>query len=84
MCVWVLLKYQSHQLLDTMGEEEDSSEEDKKMILYYKIINCPFFEDNEIDFFVYNIPVFLLLTCNTFFLVWIMLVCLLFHCVSFL
>ena len=68
----MLLKYNSHKLLD-MGEEENGSEEEK-IILYYKIINCPFFEDNEIDFFVYNIPVFILLTCNTFFLVWIMLV----------
>ena len=74
MGVWVLLKYKSHHQLDIMEPVEDTSEEEKKMALYYKIINCPFFEDNEIDFFVYNIPVFLHLTCNTFFLVWIMLV----------
>eukprot|EP00090_Calanus_glacialis_P008808 TRINITY_DN17144_c0_g1_i1.p1 TRINITY_DN17144_c0_g1~~TRINITY_DN17144_c0_g1_i1.p1 ORF type:complete len:483 (-),score=95.59 TRINITY_DN17144_c0_g1_i1:231-1679(-) len=74
MAAWVLLKHQSHHQLDSVGAEEDQSEQEKKMVLYYKIINCPFFEDNEIDFFVYNIPVFLLLTCNTFFLVWIMLI----------
>ena len=74
MAAWVLLKHHSHHKMDSVGAEEDTSEQEKKMVLYYKIINCPFFEDNEIDFFVYNIPVFLLLTCNTFFLVWIMLV----------
>ena len=78
MGVWVLLKYKSHHQLDPMEPEEETSEEEK-MALYYKIINCPFFEDNEIDFFVYNIPVFLLLTCNTFFLVCIMLVSLSFY-----
>ena len=74
MGVWVLLKYQLHHQLDLLGPEEENSEENRKMTLYYKIIICPFFEDKEIDFFVYTIPVFLLLTCNTVFLVWIVLV----------
>ena len=39
-----------------------------------QIYQCPFFEENDIDVFLYNVPVFVLLTFNTFFLVWIMIV----------
>jgi len=38
------------------------------------IKNCPFFEKNEVDFFICEIPIFFILICNTFFLIWIMVI----------
>jgi len=38
------------------------------------IKNCPFFEQNEVDFFVCEIPIFFILICNSFFLIWIMVI----------
>jgi hypothetical protein len=37
------------------------------------IKGCPFIEKNEVDFFVCEVPIFLILLCNTFFLIWIMM-----------
>jgi len=50
-------------------------------IIYYDpsntedvIENCPFFETNGVDFYVCEIPILLILICNTFFLIWIMVI----------
>ena len=37
------------------------------------IKDCPFIEKNEVDFFVCEVPIFFILLCNTFFLIWIMM-----------
>ena len=39
------------------------------------LLSCPFLEERDTDFYAYKIPVFILLVANTFFLFWIMLVC---------
>ena len=38
------------------------------------VLSCPFVEERDTDFFVYKLPVFMLLVVNTVFLLWIMLV----------
>ena len=38
------------------------------------IRNCPFFETNGVDFFVCEVPIIFILICNTFFLIWTMVV----------
>ena len=38
------------------------------------IKNCPFFETNGVDFYVCEVPILFFLICNTFFLIWIMVV----------
>ena len=38
------------------------------------VLSCPFVEERDTDFFVYKLPVFVLLVVNTVFLLWIMLV----------
>ena len=38
------------------------------------IKDCPFFEKNEVDFYICEIPIFCILVCNSFFLIWIMVV----------
>ena len=35
---------------------------------------CPFLESDTTDLYVYKLPVFILLTINTFFLIWIMVI----------
>ena len=38
------------------------------------IKNCAFFETNNVDFYVCEVPILFILICNTFFLIWIMVV----------
>ena len=38
------------------------------------IKNCPFFETNGVDFYICEVPILFILICNTFFLIWIMVV----------
>ena len=38
------------------------------------VLSCPFLEERDTDFFVYKLPVFILLLVNTVFLLWIMMV----------
>jgi hypothetical protein len=38
------------------------------------VYDCPFLSEHPVDFLAYKMPVFTLLVCNTFFLVWIMVV----------
>ena len=59
MAIWVGLRILTY---DSNGNEDI-------------IKNCPFIETNEVDFIVFEIPIFFILICNTFFLIWIMVVC---------
>ena len=39
-----------------------------------RVLSCPYVEEHTVDFFVYKVPVMILLIGNTLFLIWIMLV----------
>ena len=43
--------------------------------VFYFSLSCPFLGAQSIDFFAYKIPIIFLLGVNSFFLVWIMVVC---------
>ena len=45
-----------------------------KIIFTFRL-SCPFLGAQSIDFFAYKIPIIFLLGVNSFFLVWIMVVC---------
>ena len=72
--MWVVLRCQSHSPGPPASEgfaDMDTEEVDDM----HQIYECPFFaEIPKIDLIVYNLPVFVLLTCNVFFLIWIMIV----------
>jgi len=38
------------------------------------IKDCPFIEKKELDFFIFEIPIVFILICNSFFLIWIMVI----------
>jgi len=40
----------------------------------YIIKDCPFFEKMDLDFFLCELPIIIILCCNTFFLIWIMMI----------
>ena len=78
--MWAVLRCHTHTHIHSPGLEAseglaspDSEEGD--VVDMHQIYECPFFaEIQKIDHIVYNIPVFFLLTCNVFFLIWIMTV----------
>ena len=79
ICVWAVLRCQSHSPSLTVSEEDfaisDAEEGEELVVDMHQIYDCPFFaEIQKIDHIVYNLPVFVLLTCNVFFLIWIMIV----------
>ena len=75
ICVWAVLRYHTHYHAHPgpAAEQEAAVSEEERMAINL-ISNCPFFVEDAIDHFVYNLPVFILLACNIFFLVWIMIV----------
>ena len=77
--MWAVLRCQSHSPSLTVSEEDfaisDAEEGEELVVDMHQIYDCPFFaEIQKIDNIVYNLPVFVLLTCNVFFLIWIMIV----------
>ena len=77
--MWAVLRYHTHYHAHPVpgpAAEQDAAvavSEEERMAINL-ISNCPFFVEDAIDHFVYNLPVFILLACNVFFLVWIMIV----------
>ena len=78
ICVWAVLRCQTHSPGLAAAEgltSPDTYPEEGEVGDMHQIYECPFFaEIQKIDHIVYNIPVFVLLTCNVFFLIWIMIV----------
>ena len=76
--MWAVLRCQTHSPGLAAAEGLSSSDpdpEEGEVVDMHQIYECPFFaEIQRIDHIVYNIPVFVLLTCNVFFLIWIMIV----------
>ena len=62
-----LVVYNCHMLQDLAGY-------DCHMLQDLAVYDCPFLSEHPVDFLAYKMPVFTLLVCNTFFLVWIMVV----------
>ncbi|XP_023329104.1 diuretic hormone receptor isoform X2 [Eurytemora carolleeae] len=66
--LWGLMRYylpgfpQQDEEVQTSGKEG------------HQVYNCPFYREHPVDFLAYSVPVFTLLICNTFFLVWIMVI----------
>ena len=78
ICVWAVLRCQTHSPDLAAGlnlTSVDPDTEEAEVLAMHQIYECPFFaEIQQIDHIVYNLPVFILLTCNVFFLIWIMIV----------
>ena len=75
ICVWAVLRYHTHYHAHPgVGAEQEAAVSEEERMAINLISNCPFFVEDAIDHFVYNLPVFILLACNVFFLVWIMIV----------
>ena len=78
ICVWAVLRCHTHSPDLAAGlnlTSVDPDTEEAEVLAMHQIYECPFFaEIQQIDHIVYNLPVFILLTCNVFFLIWIMIV----------
>ena len=76
ICVWAVLRYHTHYHAHpgAGAEQEAAAVSEEERMAINLISDCPFFVEDAIDHFVYNLPVFILLACNVFFLVWIMIV----------
>ena len=75
--VWAVLRCHTHRsgLAASEGLTTSDPEDGEVVVDMHQIYECPFFaEIQKIDHIVYNIPVFVLLSCNVFFLIWIMTV----------
>ena len=58
LLLWVALRLHFH---DPLQSEQPS-------------LDCPFFEKSTLDVYILQIPLCTILFCNTFFLIWIMVV----------
>jgi len=72
--IWAFIRYFTHAVPDPSDNSDVDASHNPEKLVILQIYECPFFAENDIDLLLYNVPVFILLSCNTFFLIWIMII----------